>query len=32
LRFVRLAHGDAIGVQAATQQVATCTVAPPVRM
>jgi len=32
LRFVRLVHGDAIGVQAATQQVATCTVAPPVRM
>jgi hypothetical protein len=32
LRFVRLVHGDANGVQAATQQVATCTVAPPVRM
>jgi len=32
LRFVSLVHGDAIGVQAATQQVATCTVAPPVRM
>ncbi len=32
LRFVRLAHGDAIGVQAATQQIATCTIAPPVRM
>jgi hypothetical protein len=32
LRFVRLVHGDANGVQAATQQVATCTVAAPVRM
>ncbi len=32
LRFVRLAHGDAPGVQAATQQIATCTIAPPVRM
>lgn len=32
LRFVSLVHGDANGVQAATQQVATCTVAPPVRM
>ncbi len=32
LRFVRLVHGDANGVQAATQQVATCTIAAPVRM
>jgi hypothetical protein len=32
LRFVRLTHGDAMGVQAATQQIAACTVAPPVRM
>ena len=32
LRFVRLAQGDATGVQAATQQVVTCTIAAPVRM
>jgi hypothetical protein len=32
LRFVSLVHGDANGVQAATQQVASCTVGPPVRM
>jgi hypothetical protein len=32
LRFVRLARGDAIGVQAAIQQVTACAVEPPVRM
>ncbi len=32
LRFVRLARGDAVGVQNAAQQLATCTIAPPVRM
>ncbi len=32
LRFIRLAHGDATGVQAATQQVVACTIEPPVRM
>jgi hypothetical protein len=32
LRFVRLVHGDAIGVQDAAQRIATCTVAPPARM
>jgi hypothetical protein len=32
LRFVRLARGDAIGVQNAAQQIAACTLAPPVRM
>jgi len=32
LRFVRLARGDVIGVQAAIQQVNACAVEPPVRM
>jgi Flp pilus assembly protein TadD len=32
LRFVRLAHDDVTGVQVATVQLATCTLAPPVRM
>jgi len=32
LRFVRLARGDVVGVQAAIQQVAACAVEPPVRM
>lgn len=32
LRFVRIVHGDANGAQAATRQIAICTVAPPVRM
>ncbi len=32
LRLAKLARGDAAGAQNATSQIATCTVAPPVRM
>lgn len=32
LRFARLARGDAMRVQAAIEQLAVCTIAPPVRM